>query len=329
MQYLLEWELSYLDTGHINYCAYVDSDGYVNLSKTVKNEFGTIQFKNQEITCKQLLVLYGETKTSCNLFTCFTNGEVEAIFFEIGSNCILTTLDLNDDVIKLDSYDNKLCTLTSNGSIRYDNTTVLSDPEITDFKIFDNYLFVWYVNSNIKLYNISNDMGILTLELNDNTVYSKLLNEFTAFIQTLFFCKDVLVLGLCNGDIACSKHYEIIKKTDYYSIIRIESNIHYYIGITDLNIEIFYVSSIRNALKTKKLIHKYTRNTCYSLQPILNSKTLEEYMSLQYKYVCKSKHCLILVMMDDIIRTFFKDVEVFDVFETYKKLYNPLQGSYI
>lgn len=337
MQTIVTWYKN-SDESIIDYCAYITSDGTVNLSKTLKNANGPIKFKNQLLTCKQLEVFH--VSDEIRLHVLFENGDVETIITYLNeTECKLFTLEFEEPILKFDTYstdyDDMFITLSTSGTIRFDNKIIISDTSIINFQVAYKRLILFYNNDIIKLYSIDYfNINSIKLVEDADSLHVKLMTENIYNVNHIFFYFDVLVLSLMSGEIVCSTEYSIIKSTNYYTIIKINQLSEYgYIAISELNICCILSNNIHvNPMHADNQdVENFTTEECYCFNEIKHSQNVDFYKSLQaiYIYTFTHNNFIIVVMFDDTVRTFVNNVEVFDIFEFYPKLYKKINGSYI
>lgn len=320
----------------IDYCAYIDTTQHVILSKTLCNENDIIKFKNELLVCKQLMIHCNEHIT---LFALFENGVIETIttnpYAKLNTfplNYLPGSLTYNEPILKMDIYNNIVCTISTLGVLRIRNTIVLIDTNVIDFKIFNNKVVVFYINGDIELYLIDTSIkDLIKFTLVKSGLDFNLITKHKHAIKHLFFYKNILVLSLHTNEIICSIDFEVVKTTAYYTIIETTNKKNYnYIVITDLCIYNLYYSK---RLNIQYDIDNYTSETCCSIDTLKHTKHADFFKQFIFKYSYINVSYVILVMMDDTIRTFFYNgvnyIKLFDIFESYPKLYNRISGNYI
>lgn len=340
MQYYETWCNNTDDVQKIiSWHAYLDSTKNVILSKNIRNENGILQFENSGVPCKQL----HKSHTSSELYALFENGKIEVIttYEDTYDNCTIKSLNLLEDIIVIKQYKFDIWTLSSTGTIAIGGNTMFMDSDIINIDIFTDILILFYNNNEISAVRIvdHSKKSSIDISFTECFVYDEMLKKNKGFIKSVWFCWDVMLLVLHSGEVLCTHTYEGLKTTDYYKIIRIDyDDRYYYLGISD-----FYIYHIKNSPKECSVrdsddIDKYTTETCcdFNISSIL--KNIEFCKKLQYKYIYTSNFTsdytdIILVMMDDTIKTFIdvngSNTELFDVFESYPKLYSEFNGSYI
>lgn len=328
MQSLVLWH----DVGF--YCAYIDSNQYINLSKTFCDQYGPIKFRNEGVTCKQLITIYDKTDSYIILYALFTNGQIETITTNSRNElaCELNYLELNANIIKIEEYFQMICMLTSTGEIIIDNKIVIVDAKLVDFKIFDTRLLVIHSDNSIHMYEITLDtVNLILSKIDLDTTISDNLPQINSVdsMQVIFY-KNIGVLRLDDGEIACSSSFDVIKKTAYYTIIKIKYyDLRIYIGISELNISIIDEVHVTLSQSMESYIENFTNDTCYTLDFFGKSKEREPFTQYQYKYSYYTPGITIIVMMDDSVHTFDSEIEIFNFFDSYPNLYNRTLCSYI
>lgn len=214
MESLITWREpnEFIDFKSTKYCAYIDSNRNVILSKTLCDENGVIKFKNQLLTCRQLKLWYN-ISDRYSLHAIFENGEVE-IINTLKNKPTLKLLKFSEPILKIDefTYTKTLITLSVSGTLKFNGSVILANLTIIDFKVFYKKLVLYHRDGSIKLYSVdrSNEKSIKITCCETPAI--QLVNDNLYNIKHLLFVLDVLLLSLYSGEIVCSTHFELIKK---------------------------------------------------------------------------------------------------------------------
>lgn len=335
MDYYVVWSQEVRNTngsGYADYHAYIDFSGRVNLSKNISNEGAYIQFVNHEVKCIQLVVASYINNT---LYALFENGCVESIHTDsnIYPNCILESLDIKEPICKLDNYFEILCMLSLKGNLYFNKDIVIANSNIINFQINSDILVIYYNNDVIEMYTIEYIGG--HTKLTKSIKFDDLLAKHSGNIKTTFLELNSLVLILDNGEIICNNDWVTVKKTEYYSIIRImDADKYLFIGLQANKFELMACVEHTNTEYIIDAIESATTEICYTIDTIRYSKHINLYKQMEYKYMHVIGTIKVIIMMDDTVRTFretFRETtEVFDIFEDYPKLCSDVvDGTYI
>lgn len=321
------------------YCAYIDCDRQVQLSENMHVITGPIKFVNSLLECLQLKLCYANDVWM--LFALFANGAVEKIHsnkFSVPfpeTDIYLNHSVVFDNILKIENVECGICMLTSTGQILLNSDVLLENSYIVDIKGFDKTIVVFYLNKSIKIYSIMKEAS--HYDISHVKIYDELLECHKANIKNIHYSTDNLILVLYDNKFICSKDFTEIKKTNYYTIIRCVSNIFYrYYVITWEMIYNIVNAPIKGSFVLENTVENVTTEACFDINAYhdMSNPKANFYKKIEYKYSYKVGWMVTVIMLDDIIRTFIDEfgkepIELFDIFDEYKKVYNNSIGNYI
>lgn len=331
------------------YYAYIDCDRCVCLSSNVREKIKFVNSALAALACLQLKVFYNNVNSLytgdaietpvCILYVLFENGIVEtlSLYEDIESMGYIHTCSSTPhiNILKIENVNSDLCMLTSTGKILINSKVLFDDVNIVDIKGFKKLLVVFYLNKDIQIYYIelASNQCYACLKW---SVYDEILENHKEKIKNVYCYTNILILELFDGCILSNKVFVDIKKTQYYRMIRCTvGSYYYYFAISNSLIHLITTYHINSNFVFMNSIEQLTTETCFDINAThsLLNKNLEFYKSLEYLYSYRKYSHIVLVMLDHTIRTFIDNatsiIEVFDVFESYNKLYLEFDGSYI
>lgn len=314
--------------------AYIDFSGNVNLSKNINIDGIPIQFANREVRCIQLIVV---DLTNTTLYALFSNGCIECIHTtpSIYPNFIVESLTLSEPIIKLNTYYGLPCMLSSSGTLYFNKEIVMIDSNINNFEICidSGFLVLYYKDATIKLYSIKY-IGT-TINLTEFPKFDAILMQYDRRVVHALIHLNSLVLILNDGEIICNNYWDVVKKTENYSIIRImDSDNCLYVGVQSNKINLMYCERYDYTMHVTQAIQNITTETCYTMDKIRYSEHINFYKKIECKCIYSIGYVKVFIMLDDTVKTFTDNedraIEIFDIFEEYRKVYNnTIIGSYI